>query len=245
MTQTAAHPRKPLSVRLGTNPKTLQRKALEKAAAAPKPEGESLEDMFPAVPAADDSNSTAAAAIQVVGNPAPHEAPRAFETGTDVAVPAESQTEPTIVTVADQSSPAASILVDDQAGIDTPEAPAVTPAWSDADERAYQGILARRKAAGFQRRGRDVSAQRVTVGHIKPNDGTVVAAIVGIVADKGAVGRGELIDLMAAATFAHPKAKPSDKAWCTGYIQGAIRDGFLKLADDGPASGEPSPDAAS
>ena len=51
MTQTTAAPaRKTLGTRLGTSAKTLHRKAMDKAAAAPAPDGESLEDIFPQEP---------------------------------------------------------------------------------------------------------------------------------------------------------------------------------------------------
>lgn len=245
MTQTVAQPRKTLGVRLGTNPKTLHRKALEKAAAAPKPEGESLEDMFPASPADDNSEASASAAKPQGGDPIPADAPAATAIPTNASVPVAGDTKPAIATVGDQPFPPPSIPVDDQAPSAAPERPAVTPSWSDADERSYQGLLARRKAAGFQRRGRDVSAQRVRAGQIKPNVGTVMSAIVAIVAGKGVMTRGELVDLMAVETFAHPKARPTDRGWCTAYAQGAIRDGFLQLIDEATASGESSPETAS
>lgn len=47
MEQTTAQPRKTLGVRTGADPKTLHHKAMQQAAAAPAPEGESLEDSFP------------------------------------------------------------------------------------------------------------------------------------------------------------------------------------------------------
>ena len=35
----------------------------------------------------------------------------------------------------------------------------------------------------------------------------------------------------------HPKARPADKEWCQGYVAGAIRNGFLAVADaDAPAA---------
>lgn len=136
-----------------------------------------------------------------------------------------------------------SIAVEDQPAQAAPSPAAALPAWSEADERAFQAMSARRKAAGFQRRGRDVSAQRLTVGPIKPNHSTVVATIVGIVAEMGTVGRGELIDLMAEASFANTKAKPTDKGWCTGYIAGTVRDGFLAVNNDPTGPGERSPEA--
>lgn len=249
MTQTATTAaRKTLSARLDTNPKTLHRKAMEKAASAPKDRnGESLEELFPAS-AAEAGNAGLAPneaaplaaydSASAVGN---------SSDGVDQALAAptvdiiESNAMPQQADEPSATPP--SIVVEDQVALAAPSQPAAPSTWSEADERAFQAMSTRRKAAGFQRRGRDVSAQRLTVGQIKPNDGTVVATIVGIVADKGTVGRGELIDLMAATSFANAKAKPADKGWCTGYIAGAIRDGFLALADDAIVMGEHSPEA--
>ena len=109
-------------------------------------------------------------------------------------------------------------------------------AWSNEDESGFQALIARRKAAGYQRRGKDVSSQVLRPGDIKPNAETVVATIVGIVADRGSVPRADLIDLMAAATFPHPKARPTDKAWCQGYVGGAIRNGFLVVEHSATAA---------
>ena len=109
-------------------------------------------------------------------------------------------------------------------------APASAPAWSEADESAFQAMHARRRAAGYQRRGRDVSGELLRVGAIAPNPNTVVAVIVGLVAERGTVTRGDLVAAMAAATFPHPKARPGDRAWCAGYVAGAKRDGFLAAA---------------
>ncbi len=116
------------------------------------------------------------------------------------------------------------------------QVPAAPVAWSSEDEAALQALLARRKAAGYQRRGRDVSGQRLRPGKIKPNPDTVVATIVGIVAERGELGRAELLDLMAGTSFPHPKAQPQDKGWCQGYVAGAIRSGFLAVVAEGPAN---------
>lgn len=113
--------------------------------------------------------------------------------------------------------------------------PAPALVWSPEDESTLQALLTRRKAAGFQRRGRDVSGQLITAGSIKPNPNTVVAVIVGIVAEQGSMGRADLVAAMAGATFPHPKVQPSDKGWCQGYIAGALRNGFLALAEANPA----------
>ena len=127
----------------------------------------------------------------------------------------------------------------------TPAAPASPPAataWSSEDESAFQAMTARRKAAGFRRRGKDVAGQLVCVGDITPNAGTVMAAIVAIVAERGAVARGELVGLMPKAAWPDPKtaARAADRSWCAGYISGALRDGWLALANGTAAGSEAS-----
>ena len=78
-------------------------------------------------------------------------------------------------------------------------------------------------------------------GAIKPNEGTVAAVIVGIVAHDGTMNRGALVDAMATANFPHPKARPTDKGWCQGYVAGAIRSGLLAVAElSATLAGEPS-----
>jgi hypothetical protein len=114
-----------------------------------------------------------------------------------------------------------------------PTAPA---AWSSEDEAGFQALVARRKAAGYQRRGKDLTAQTLKPGTIKPNPDTIVATIVGLVADRGEVSRGELLDLMGTASFPHPKAQPSDRSWCQGYVAGAIRNGFLAVVEAAPTA---------
>lgn len=109
--------------------------------------------------------------------------------------------------------------------------PTPTPAWSPEAESTFQALLTKRKAAGFQRRGRDVSRQLITAGTIKPNPDTVVAVIVGIVTARGGVNRADLVEAMAGVTFPHSKAQPKDRNWCQGYIAGALRNGFLTLAE--------------
>ena len=116
-----------------------------------------------------------------------------------------------------------------------PQAPPA--AWSSEDEAALQVLLARRKAAGYQRRGRDVGSQLLRPSGTKPNADTIVDTIVALVAERGTVARSELIELMQATAFPHPKAQPSDKGWCQGYVAGAIRNGFL-VAE--PASATPA-----
>jgi hypothetical protein len=108
-------------------------------------------------------------------------------------------------------------------------APAAPLLWSIEDEAGLQALLARRKAAGYQRRGQDVSAQRLRTGSIKPNPGTIVSAIVGLFACREQLSRAELLDLIAATEFPHRKAQPQDRGWCQGYVAGAIRGGFLTV----------------
>jgi hypothetical protein len=110
-------------------------------------------------------------------------------------------------------------------------------AWSSEDESSFQALLARRKAAGYQRRGRDLSTQLLKPGTIKTNPDTVVATIVALVAERGELSRGELLATMAEANFPHPRARPKDTGWCQGYVAGAIRNGFLAV------TAEPSADA--
>ena len=137
---------------------------------------------------------------------------------------------------AGSSSPLAAILA---------PAPATLPLWSSEDEASLQTLLAERKAAGYQRRGKDVAGQVIRPGAIKPNEGTVAAVIVGIVAHDGTMNRGALVDAMATANFPHPKARPTDKGWCQGYVAGAIRSGFLAVAElSATLAGEPSANPA-
>jgi metal-responsive CopG/Arc/MetJ family transcriptional regulator len=63
-----------------------------------------------------------------------------------------------------------------------------------------------------------------------------VATIVGLVEAKGTLSRSELVDAMGSATFMHRKARPQNQGWCQGYIAGAIRGGFLKIADAEPTT---------
>jgi hypothetical protein len=118
-----------------------------------------------------------------------------------------------------------------------PAKPTAAPAvWSSEDEASFQALLARRKAAGYQRRGKDLSNQLLKLGEIHPNDNTIPATIVALAADRGELTRGELIDLMASADFPHPKARPADRSWCQGYVSGAIRNGFLAVVPNSQAT---------
>ena len=140
--------------------------------------------------------------------------------------------EPAQAPQAGSSSPLAATLA---------PAPATPPFWSTEDEASLQTLLARRKAAGYQRRGKDVAGQVIRPGAIKPNEGTVAAMIVGILAHVGTMNRGALIDAMATANFPHPKARPTDRGWCQGYVAGAIRSGVLAVVElSANLAGEPS-----
>ena len=78
-------------------------------------------------------------------------------------------------------------------------------------------------------------------GDIAPNPGTIVAAIVRLVVERGELSRPELIALMSDASLAHPKARPAEKGWSQGYVAGAIRSGFLAVAAEASpaAPGQP------
>lgn len=156
-------------------------------------------------------------------------------------------------TNADDSSSAAPSHTDGTtpASLFTPEPAAAVQAspdrvWSEIDEIAFQAMTARRKAAGFKKRGKDVSGHIIAIGSITPNAGTVASVVVSLVEGRGKVSRADLIDAMRSAEFANPKARRTDRGWCQGYVAGCIRDGFLRVTV--PASvatvptGEPADD---
>lgn len=196
------------SHRSGPSRKLLSRKAGGVATAA---QGEALEDVFP--------DHDASATPRTTGLQADSGAPDAeanVAVGTVEAMPFASD-----------------LAVGDPVKSSVPDkakASAAGATWSNADEITFQAMLTRRKNAGYQRRGRDVTGQRLRVGDISPNPGTVVATIVALVAERRTVTRGELLDAMAVATFANAKAKGADRNWSMGWISGALRDGFLTLA---------------
>lgn len=190
----------------------LARKARENA--APMLDGDdTLEAMFPqAVPDASDVQpQTALSSIEYIE-------PAASDAGGAAEAPS-----PALPSWLEASAAAAAQPL--------PQA----PSWSEEDERALQAMLARRKAAGYQRRGRDVGGQRLQAGQVKPNANTVSATIVELVTGRGSVTRAELLDMMAVATFPHAKAKPTDRGWCQGWVAGALRDNFLALCPTGEA----------
>lgn len=154
--------------------------------------------------------------------------------GKGLSLEASFPTEPTANALVEPRTAPSSF----QAGVTALCAP-VPAAWSSEDEAALQVLLATRKAAGYQRRGKDISAQSLKHGAIKPNPKTIAAAIVALVPKDGQLSRGELLSRMALASFSHPKARPQDEGWCQGYIAGAIRNGFLAVADERlPCAGE-------
>jgi hypothetical protein len=221
----AAPPRAKLGVRAGVSRKLLERKALETAAVVGEPTGDALEDSFPTEvhdqpDRAEPVNATAGATD---GGQAIVEQPG----GANDIVAA---------TALGAAAPAPHDAVQPAPEQPTPtQAPqlATLTTWSADDERAFQTLAARRKAAGYQRRGRDVSDQVVRVGGITPNPNTIVAVIVGLVTERGgSVSRSELVTAMAGASYPHGRAKPEDKGWCQGYVAGAVRNGFLTLAED-------------
>lgn len=208
-----------LGVRAGASRKLLEKKAAERAAAGELADGKSLEADFPASPLVDvdaAAELTVPAAVE-----APVEAPEALAGATALPVPSGAADDATGLAEVPTGpwQPAAA------------QAPAAAQPWSDEDERAFQDLAARRRGAGYQRRGRDVGGQLITAGTIKPNDNTVVAVIVGLVAERGSIGRAELLEVMATTTFPHRAARPDDRGWCQGYVAGAVRDGFLALAE--------------
>jgi hypothetical protein len=213
-----------LNGRTSSSRKLLARKALVRPAPPPS-EGEALEASFPA--AVDTTELLASA-----GN---------TDCSTEQAsVDASTLPHSSVTSVSDVLNKLLGAAVDGSSAPATTAAqpaPAPAPAWSAEDESTLQALLARRKAAGYQRRGRDVGGQLVAAGSIKPNPDTVVAVIVGIVTERGSIERAELIDAMAKTTFPHAKAQPSDKGWCQGYVAGALRNGFLTLAEQ-PAAAE-------
>lgn len=114
-----------------------------------------------------------------------------------------------------------------------PIAPVAEPVWSNEDEATFQAMFERRKAARFFRRGRDTGGQLLRQGAVAPNPGTVNAIIVGLIAERDSISRGDLVAAMASAKFPQTKARPTDRAWCQGYVAGALRDGFLALVGEG------------
>jgi len=210
MENAAVTDRPTLGMRTGSSRKLLARKAAEKSFTGSAAETGGLEADFPTVAIPGDSGTVAEPTVGVSEGSAATEY-HAMDTSAGALLPASSAVTP------------------------APLAPAATPPWSDEDETALQALVARRKAAGHRRRGKDVGGLIVSPGAFKPNPDTVVDVIVAIVAKREGITRSELIDAMASATFPHAKARPADKGWCQGYVAGAIRNGFLTLVDQSAA----------
>lgn len=210
-TASAASTRHMTSARGGASKNLLARKAREQASATVTGD-ETLEALFPPVKAEPGHQP------QAVASDVEYIEPPAADVGGSEASAAVL---PSWLEVT-AAAPAA-------------EPPLQPPSWSEEDERAFQGMLTRRKAAGYQRRGRDVGGQQLQVGEVKPNANTVSAKIVELVAGGGSVTRAELLDRMATTTFPHAKAKPTDRGWCQGWVAGALRDNFLALASSDAA----------
>ncbi|MCP3733222.1 hypothetical protein M9978_22720 [Sphingomonas sp. MG17] len=215
MTKTASAAARGMTAnRQGASRALLKLKAVQRAAVETEGQ-EPLEALFPAQPGeeAGQGEGAAVATVDIKESSAPADEP---------APAAQDHPSAPQPAAADEVPPAVPVPA---------EPPATPAAWSDADEALFQSLSARRKAAGFQRRGRDVSGQLLKVGAVQPNANTVTATIVALVAERGQVERGALLDAMATAAFPHPKAKPADRAWSQGWVAGALRDGFLATVD--------------
>jgi hypothetical protein len=214
MTQNSTATGGTLNHRTSASRKLLARKAVAQAQAV---HGDTLEDVFPS-PSEEGQGFGAPANASSPASP-----PDEVQASTPTTQPLGADTTP----LADaDNAPLEGVTAE------LPQPSAAQAVWSDEDERAFAAMTARRKAAGFQRRGKDVGGQLLRVGDIAPNAGTVVATIVGLVAERGTVARAELLGLIGSTTFGNSKARPEDRGWCQGYVQGAVRDGFLAVAVD-------------
>jgi hypothetical protein len=211
-----------VGIRAGSSRKLLARKALATSAEALQGSN-AIEDSFPAA----DAEEVATPAH----DPNSHSARSNVAETPDAVVASVGEVLNKLRATAADGSPVA--LAQSANAVPTP-----AQAWSGEDESTFQALLARRKAAGYQRRGRDVGGQLIAAGNIKPNSDTVVAIIVSIVTERRSINRADLIEAMGEATFPHPKAQPSDKGWCQGYIAGALRNGFLTLVETNSAIAE-------
>ena len=209
MTQndTVPEPRHMQTHRSGANRKLLSRNAGNRAMAA---QGEGLEDVFPgAGQIADDEPAVPSSPTKVTGS-------------ADGVAPTDTMGEPGAAPAAESTSPP-------QCAAEPGQTHAEMPTWSEDDERVFAAMAVRRKASGFQRRGKNVGAQLLRVGSIAPNSGTVVATIVALVANRGTAARADLIEAMAATEFCNAKARQRENSWCQGYVAGCIRDGYLEV----------------
>lgn len=88
------------------------------------------------------------------------------------------------------------------------------------------------------KRGRNVDIQLLQPGTVQANPGTVFGVIAALVTELGTVTRAGLVDAMGQAVFLNPKARPQDRAWCQGYVAGALRDGYLAAVAASPEAGD-------
>lgn len=224
MTQndTVPEPRPMQSHRSGASRKLLSRKPGDKAMAA---QGEALEDVFPG----SDAGAAAEPPVKLLS-------PGALGGEDNSACPALLA----CGVVAGPEKSAAAAGSEAQTEAESMALP-TGPSWTDEQEELYVAMTARRRASGYQRRGRDVGGQVLSVGSITPNPGTVVATIVELFETRNAMARTELLDAISRASFSNAKAKPTDRSWANGYIAGALRDGFLAVATADGEGVESSP----
>lgn len=211
MTQndTVPEPRHMQSNRSGASRKLLSRNASNRGLPV---QADALEEVFPV------------AGQLAEGEPTAPSSPAKVAGLEDGAAPTDTTGKPAL-----DPSPAAESTSLPQAAAAPLQTQAEMPTWSEDDERVFAAMAVRRKASGFQRRGKNVGGQFLRVGGIAPNRGTVVATIVALVASRGIVTRAALIDAMAATEFGNVKARPRENSWCQGYVAGCVRDGFLEV----------------
>lgn len=115
-----------------------------------------------------------------------------------------------------------------------PKADEGGPKQPDAGKPEPTAEASNKKQAKDARRGRNVDIQLLQPGQVTANPGTVFGVIAALVAELGTVTRAGLVDAMGQAAFPNPKARPQDRAWCQGYVAGALRDGYLALVPAAP-----------
>ena len=116
------------------------------------------------------------------------------------------------------------------------EAPVVVaPEWSEADEAAYQDLLARRRAAKVRRTSgatvRLGDDAVLVVGPILAEGKSVMSTIRAVVAAHGEAGvvRSALLAELGSTKFESAAAKPTDPGWLKGWVAGAFRQGVLAI----------------
>lgn len=107
---------------------------------------------------------------------------------------------------------------------------------TETKEQTPSAAASMPKRAKVARRGRNFDMQLLQPGAIQANPGTVFGVIAALVAELGTVARAELVDAMGQTVFPSPKARAQDRAWCQGYVAGALRDGYLALVPSSPES---------